>query len=181
MLTYHYASHSAVTCTYLLTRFIDFLCEGKGLCGRAQEVVTSKSPGCLQRFMSPEQLQGMPRSADGDVWAAGALLFYLLCGREPFPLEGAREQQLWQLRMMHAPESLAWPLECVSPSISKLKTFSEPVVYQADQCSPPFPFQLQEKHGKCELLIASILGCPVCKWAIQSGASILTATSINAH
>ena len=34
-----------------------------------QVEATESAPGYLQRFMPPEQLQGMPRSADGDVWA----------------------------------------------------------------------------------------------------------------
>jgi len=36
-------------------------------------------------YMSPEQLQGRPADARSDIWAFGAVLYELACGKRPFP------------------------------------------------------------------------------------------------
>jgi eukaryotic-like serine/threonine-protein kinase len=35
--------------------------------------------------MAPEQLQGQPADLRSDLWAVGAVLYELSCGRRPFP------------------------------------------------------------------------------------------------
>lgn len=49
--------------------------------GNANAVTVVGNP----QFMSPEQAQGRPVRAAGDLYQAGALLYYLLTGRPPYP------------------------------------------------------------------------------------------------
>jgi Protein kinase domain len=45
-------------------------------------------------YISPEQIRGQPVDARTDVYAMGAMLFHMLTGRMPFPLE-SQEARLW--------------------------------------------------------------------------------------
>jgi serine/threonine protein kinase len=69
----------------------------------------SRTPSPLERYMAPELLQGRTRSADSDVWAAGALLFYMLTGCEPLPLRCGESREDWRARVLCGRISLPWP------------------------------------------------------------------------
>jgi serine/threonine-protein kinase len=66
-------------------------------------------------YMSPEQAQGLPVRAAGDLYQAGALLSFLLTGRPPFPR--ANPQQVLQAHLSAPPpvpsalRPEAWPFD----------------------------------------------------------------------
>jgi hypothetical protein len=61
--------------------------------GDPDDTVTGELLGSLN-YLAPEQIRAEPLGPGTDVYALGCMLFHLLTGRVPFPLEG-QEAKLW--------------------------------------------------------------------------------------
>ncbi len=76
----------------------------KSLDGAPSDTTTGPLKGKV-RYMAPEQARGEPLDRRADIWAVGAVLYYLLCGKAP--CEGENEvATLIRLRTGVAPDPL---------------------------------------------------------------------------
>jgi serine/threonine-protein kinase len=89
-------------------------------------------------YVAPEQIRGEPVSPRTDVYGLGCLLFHVLTGRVPFPLEGT-EAKLWA----HVSE----PPPTVSSVEQSVPTAFDPVVARAMQKRPQDRFQSAGELG----------------------------------
>lgn len=73
----------------LITQDQDLKLSGAGLLTKIERQMLQVVPGPAAGYLAPETLSGSPPTVENDVYGAGACLYFLLSGRDPFPGEDA--------------------------------------------------------------------------------------------
>jgi serine/threonine-protein kinase len=110
----------------------------------ADATKTGELVGTLN-YVAPEQIRGEPVSPRTDVYGLGCLLFHVLTGRVPFPLEG-NEAKLWA----HVSE----PPPVASSVAQGVPTAFDRVVARAMQKRPEDRFQSAGELGRAVTEVA---------------------------
>lgn len=106
-----------------LVKLLDFGV-AKVVPGSAGAVVSALAPTMsgiaigTPRFLSPEQARGTPIDARADLYAVGVLLFWMLCGRDPF----SHHTDITAVLMAHAIEP--------PPKVSTIATTTIPITLE---------------------------------------------------
>jgi predicted Ser/Thr protein kinase len=111
----------------------------------ADATKTGELVGTLN-YVAPEQIRGEPVSPRTDVYGLGCLLFHLLTGRVPFPLEG-NEAKLWA----HVSE----PPPAPSSVTHGVPTAFDRIVARAMQKRPEDRFQSAGELGRAVTEVAA--------------------------
>ena len=101
-------------------------------------------------YLAPEQVRGEQVEPRTDIYALGCVLFHLLTGQVPFPLEG-NEAKLWA----HVSESPP-----PASSVAGVPMAFDPVIARAMEKRPSDRFETAGELGRAALEAAGAAGAP---------------------
>lgn len=131
-------------------------------------------------YMSPEQVRGEPADARSDIFAFGAVLYEMLCGKRAFHRDSAAETMTAILR--DDPPEISVTGHGISPALDRIvRRCLEKDAEQRFQSAKDLSFALSALSGSDSSMAARIAPAPSKArpwvWAIAAAAGVLAATT----